>query len=78
MKAKVWVCDKLWRGPFPGLDAVVGLNMTIDFGEVLANCGVLLRGGCHRCVPSRTLKPILFQSMVFTGGGGNVMLKLHR
>jgi hypothetical protein len=44
MEAKVWICDELRRGPFSGLDTVVGLDMAVDFRKELAKCGVYSGG----------------------------------
>jgi hypothetical protein len=74
--AHVGVGDELERGPFSGLDRVVGFDVAVDWREGSVSVGndgtdemdrVAGEGGIS---PSRTRKPTLDQSMVLTGGGG--------
>ena len=52
--------------------------MAIDFGKELVKCGGKWRGDCLVDLPSRTLKPMSDQSIVFTGGGGKVIVSFRR
>ena len=60
MDGEVWGADKGWGAPLGGFDAVVGLNVAVDFriASVRVECGLGMSE-----VPSRTRNPISFQSV---------------
>jgi hypothetical protein len=73
MYTKVRVGNKGWLRPLACLDAIMRLNVSIYF--VCQSCSPRGKVRCGEGgAPSRTLNPILDQSMVLTGGGGKAIL----
>lgn len=62
--------DELRARPAFGAWSVVAFDVAVDLGMV-SRCSIGWAGAGMEGVPSRTLKPTLFQSIVSTGGGGN-------
>ena len=68
MYSQVWVLHEFWFCPLSSLEAVCRLDVAIHF---IASQQILTPSAHGPVLPSRTLKPTSFHSILSVGGGGN-------